>query len=180
MIIQKVTGQPYGVAVEQRIIEPLGLTATSVPGTSSSMPLPSSHSYSKLSPTPTAADPTYDVTDLNPSEAGSAGEIISDSNDLDRFYSALLGGKLLPAAQLKEMLTTVPVGSGLPFSGYGLGLMKFDLSCGVTVWGHIGGIQGSVSEAVATADGSHTIAFNFNGDWAGDYQSIVNAEYCPQ
>ncbi|MFG2497819.1 serine hydrolase [Streptomyces sp. NPDC048441] len=107
------------------------------------------------------------------------GATISDSGDLNRFYSALLGGKLLPARQLKEMKTTVPVsGAGL-ITGYGLGLMKFDLPCGSSLWGHGGNIQGSASQAVTTPDGKHSLAFNFNGDWAGNSQAVIEAEYCP-
>ncbi|MBO2451141.1 beta-lactamase family protein [Actinomadura barringtoniae] len=180
MVVEKVTGRSYGSEIDRRILKPLGLYATSVPTTASSMPLPSSRAYSKLSLQPTPAGKTYDVTELNPSEAGSAGAMISDSDDLNKFFSALLGGRLLPAAQLKEMKTTVPVGAPYPFNGYGLGLMRTDLPCGGSVWGHAGGIQGSVTQAVTTADGGHSFSFNFNGDWAGDSQAVTNAEYCPK
>ncbi|WP_329125023.1 serine hydrolase domain-containing protein [Streptomyces sp. NBC_01465] len=180
MIIEKVTGRPYEDEIKRRIVQPLGLFATSVPRTDASMPVPSSRAYSKLSLTPQPTGPTYDVTELNPSAAGSAGAMISTSADLNRFYSALLGGKLLPAHQLAEMKTTVPVsGAGL-ITAYGLGLMKFDLSCGVSVWGHGGNIQGSASQAVTTADGRHALSFNFNGDWAGNSQAVIDAEYCPK
>ncbi|WP_419995371.1 serine hydrolase domain-containing protein [Streptomyces boninensis] len=180
MIIEKVTGHPYADEIRQRIIKPLGLYATSVPHTATTVPEPSSRAYSKLSLTPQPTGKTYDVTELNPSAAGAAGAMISDSGDLTRFYAALFGGKLLPAAQLKEMKTAVPVGEGLPIDGYGLGLMQTDLSCGVAVWGHGGNIQGSASQAVATPDGKHALAFNFNGDWAGDSQAVIEAEYCPK
>ncbi|RII17687.1 D-alanyl-D-alanine carboxypeptidase precursor [Streptomyces sp. YIM 130001] len=179
MIIEKVSGHSYETEIERRIIGPLDLTATSVPRTGTSLPEPSSRAYSKLSLAPQPTDPTHDITELNPSVAGAAGAIISDSGDLNRFYSALFGGKLLPAAQLEAMKTTVPV-EGAPFQAYGLGLMKSDLSCGTSVWGHGGNIQGSASQAVATADGKHALAFNFNGDWAGDSQAVIEAEYCPQ
>ncbi|MEV1024946.1 serine hydrolase domain-containing protein [Streptomyces sp. NPDC050264] len=180
MIIEKVTGRSFEDEIKQRIIRPLGLYATSVPRTASSMPAPSSRAYSRLSLTPQPTGPAYDVTELNPSAAGSAGAVISDSGDLNHFYSALLGGTLLPAAQLKEMKTTVPVsGAGL-ITAYGLGLMKFSPSCGVTVWGHGGNIQGSASQAVTTTDGKHSLAFNFNGDWSGDSQAVIEAEYCPK
>ncbi|MEV3858833.1 serine hydrolase domain-containing protein [Streptomyces sp. NPDC050095] len=182
MIVEKVTGRSYADEIDRRIVKPLGLYGTSVPRTNSSLPQPSSRAYSKLSLQPQPGGQVYDVTELNPSAAGSAGAMISESGDLNRFYSALLGGKLLPARQLAEMKTTVavPPGSGAPFTGYGLGLMKFDLSCGTSVWGHGGNIQGSASEAVTTADGKHSLAFNFNGDWAGDTQSVLEAEYCPK
>ncbi|GAA1937938.1 serine hydrolase domain-containing protein [Streptomyces durmitorensis] len=180
MIVEKVSGHSYEDEIGRRIVKPLGLYATSVPRTASSMPKPSSRAYSKLSLAPKPTDPTHDVTELNPSAAGSAGAMVSGSGDLNRFYSALLGGKLLPAQQLKEMKTTVPVsGAGL-ITGYGLGLMKFEPSCGVSVWGHGGNIQGSASQAVTTPDGKHSLAFNFNGDWAGNSQAVIEAEYCPE
>ncbi|MDH6499236.1 MULTISPECIES: serine hydrolase domain-containing protein [unclassified Streptomyces] len=175
MVIQKATGRPYGEEIRHRIIDPLHLTATSVPGTRVTVPRPSSRAYSKLAET--ATGPTYDVTRLNPSLASSAGEMISDSADLDRFYSALMQGRLLPPKQLKEMKTTVTV-EGIPNAGYGLALIDRKLSCGVHVWGHDGGIHGSNSVAVTTADGRHSLAFNFNGDWSGDTDAVVEAEFC--
>ncbi|MFJ4472267.1 serine hydrolase domain-containing protein [Streptomyces sp. NPDC089424] len=175
MVIEKATGRPYGAEIRDRIIEPLHLHATSVPGTRAAVPQPSSRAYSKLAPTTTG--PTYDVTRLNPSLAYAAGEMISDSSDLNRFYRALLGGELLPPRQLKAMKTTVEI-DGAPNDGYGLGLMERRLSCGVRVWGHGGGIHGSSSEAVTTPDARHSLALNFNGDWAGDTDAVVEAEFC--
>ncbi|MER5938854.1 serine hydrolase domain-containing protein [Streptomyces sp. NPDC001928] len=175
MVIEKATGSPYGAEVRDRIIKPLHLTGTSVPGTRVTVPGPSSRAYSKLAET--ATGPTYDVTKINPSLAFSAGEMISDSNDLNRFYSALFKGRLLPAKQLSEMKATVKV-DGIPNAGYGLGLIERKLSCGVTVWGHGGGIHGSTSEAVTTADGRHSLAFNLNADWTGDTDAVIEGEFC--
>ncbi|WP_275675441.1 serine hydrolase domain-containing protein [Streptomyces sp. MUM 178J] len=178
MIVEKVTGRPYGEEIRDRIIRPLHLRATSVPGVDPRMPRPSGRGYSKLSFDDTSGR-TYDVTEFNPSGAWAAGEMISDSADLNRFYSALMRGRLLPPAQLKEMLTTVPVDEeGWPEGGYGLGLLKRKLSCGTEVWGHSGGIHGSLSAATTTRDGRHSLSFNLNGDWGGDTQSVVEAEYC--
>lgn len=103
--------------------------------------------------------------------------MISDSADLDRFYAALLRGKLLPARQLKEMKATVKI-DGDPNTRYGLGLMDTRLTCGTHVWGHAGGIHGSTTTAVTTADGRHALAFNFNGDWTGSHAAVVEAEFC--
>ncbi|MFF9620245.1 serine hydrolase domain-containing protein [Streptomyces griseosporeus] len=175
MIVERVTGRPWGEEVHRRVIAPLHLRGTSVPGTRTTLPQPSSRAYGKLAET--ATGPSYDVTELNPSLAGSAGEMISDSADLTRFYRALLGGRLLPPQQLKEMKTTVPA-ADLPGAGYGLGLMDRTLSCGVHVWGHGGGIHGSTSEAATTPDGRHALALNLNGDWAGDTDAVIEAEFC--
>ena len=55
-----------------------------------------------------------DITYYNPSLANAAGDMISNADDLNKFFSSLLGGKLLKERELKEMLTTVPVeGKGL-------------------------------------------------------------------
>lgn len=175
MVIESATGNSYGHEIRDRIIEPLGLHATSVPGTYPKVPQPSSRAYGKLAET--ATGPTYDVTELNPTLAGGSGDMISDSGDLNRFYSALLRGKLLPKAQLAEMKKTVKI-DGSPNLAYGLGLSASKLSCGITVWGHGGGIHGSLSEAVTTADGRHSLSFNFNGDWAGDSGAVIEAEFC--
>lgn len=175
MVIQKVTGHSYAAEIDRRIIDPLGLRSTLVPATSPEVPQPSSRAYGKLAET--ATGPSYDVTELNPSLAGASGAMISDSSDLNRFYRALLRGKLLPHKQLKEMKTTVKVAE-LPNADYGLGLIDRELSCGVHVWGHAGGIHGSTSEAVTTADGRHSLSFNFNGDWSGDSDAVIEAEFC--
>ncbi|MBD0747334.1 serine hydrolase [Streptomyces sp. CBMA152] len=176
MVIQKATGHSYASEIDHRILGPLHLRSTTLPGTDARMPKPSGRAYSKLARETTG--PTYDVTELNPSIASSAGEVISNSGDLNRFYRALLTGKLLPQRQLKEMTTTVPLGSGSADSGYGLGLMRNKLPCGTEVWGHDGGIHGSSSVALTTKDGRHSLAFNFNGDWSGDSVAVVLAEFC--
>ncbi|MEU4088128.1 serine hydrolase domain-containing protein [Streptomyces aureus] len=175
MVIEKVTGRSYASEIRDRIIKSLNLRATSLPGTRSAVPGPHSRAYSKLAETTTG--PTYDVTALNPSMASSAGEVISDNADLDRFYGALLRGRLLPREQLKEMKSIVRI-DGIPNGGYGLGLLEQTLSCGVRIWGHDGGIHGSSSVAVTTEDGRHSIAFNFNGDWTGNAEAVVEAEFC--
>ncbi|MET7432639.1 MULTISPECIES: serine hydrolase domain-containing protein [Streptomyces] len=174
MVIEKVTGRSYATEINRRIIAPLHLRATSVPGTRVTLPRPSSRAYSTFK---VPGGPAYDVTTLNPSMASSAGEMISDSADLSRFYGALLGGELLPARQLKEMKTTVDTDAS-PLVRYGLGLMDTRLTCGVHVWGHDGGIHGSVSEAASTADGRHSVAVGFNGDWAGNTGDVLEKEFC--
>ncbi|MEU3839163.1 serine hydrolase domain-containing protein [Streptomyces sp. NPDC028635] len=174
-VVEKVTGRPYGEEIRRRVIAPLHLTGTSVPGTRPTLPRPSSRAYGKLAEVTTG--PTYDVTELNPALAYGSGEMVSDSADLNRFYRALLGGTLLPPRQLAEMKTTVDAGD-IPHARYGLGLMERELSCGVRVWGHGGGIHGSASEAVTTADGRHSLAFNLNSDWTGDTDAVVEAEFC--
>ncbi|QES46700.1 peptidase [Streptomyces venezuelae] len=175
LVIEKATGNPYAKEVQRRILGPLHLDATVLPGTRAGMPEPAGRAYSKLSPE--ATGPTHDVTELNPSIAGAAGEIVTDARDLNDFYRALLSGRLLGPRQLRDMTTTVPV-PGAEGVGYGLGIMSIRLSCGTEVWGHGGGIHGSSSTAVVTRDTRHALAANLNGDWAGNTQTVVEAEFC--
>lgn len=176
LIIEKATGKTYASEVERRVIKPLGLRATSLPGTSTKMPGPHGRAYSKL----LSEDPgakIWDTTEITNTWVWAAGEIISTTSDVNRFLGALLGGELLPAQQQRELLTTVPTGdAGL---AYGLGLYKYDLPCGGYVWTHGGGVHGSTSEATSSPDGRHTMVFNANGDWADtEAVKVLEAEYC--
>ncbi|MFD9004263.1 serine hydrolase domain-containing protein [Streptomyces sp. NPDC059582] len=176
LIVEKVGGRPYEDEVRARIIEPLGLKATSNPGTSAGLPRPSSRGYSKLFYVqPERID---DVTEVNASQVWGNGDIISSAGDLDRFYGALMRGKLLPARQLKEMKTTVD-NPDFPGSSYGLGIERLTLGCGTTVWYHDGGTVGWLTLAAFTEDGRHQLAFNYNSNWGAEtLLPILNAEFC--
>ncbi|MDJ0382441.1 serine hydrolase domain-containing protein [Streptomyces sp. G-G2] len=181
MVIQKATGHSYAREIERRILRPLHMDSTTLPGTWARVPGPSGRAYSKLTGELAGPaepnSPTYDVTELNPSLAGAAGEMVSNTRDLNRFYQALLSGRLLHRRQLAEMTTTELI-KEMPAVSYGLGLMKIKLTCGIEVWGHNGGIQGSISQTMATTDGGHVLSLNFNGDWNVHEQRVVEAEFC--
>jgi D-alanyl-D-alanine carboxypeptidase len=185
MVIERATGDDYATQVRRRILGPLKLRATSVPGSGAAVPRPHGRHYSRLYDEDPNA-PVHDVTEFNPSVAGAAGQVISATRDLNRFYRALLRGELLPREQLDEMLTTVPIDEeepgtgGLPTAAYGLGIRSDRLSCGVTVWGHGGQVPGSLSRAAATRDGRHVLTLNRNGDWGGQAgeDAVLEAEFC--
>ncbi|MEU9234134.1 serine hydrolase domain-containing protein [Streptomyces subrutilus] len=177
LIIEKAGGRTYEAEVRDRIIEPLGLRATSNPGDGVHLPRPAGRHYSKLFAS--APDRIDDVTEMNGSQGWADGDVISTTGDLNRFYHALLRGELLSPKQLRAMKTTVSSAEH-PDMAYGLGLSRFRTSCGITLWGHGGGMVGSTSLAVSTEDGRHQLAYNRNGDWsAGPPQSVMEAEYCP-
>ncbi|MCX5206421.1 beta-lactamase family protein [Streptomyces sp. NBC_00237] len=179
MVIEKATHRSYESEIERRIVRPLGLRATSVPHDESRMPRPSSRAYSTLGIDP-ATGKKYDITEFNPTLAGASGGMISSTADLNRFYRSLLTGKLLPAQQLKEMKTTVPVHEQRPDLGYGLGIFKEEQSCGKVIWGHTGGIFGSTTHTMTSGDGRKTVSLNLNNDWSGDTDSVMEAEFCPK
>ncbi|WP_394425959.1 serine hydrolase domain-containing protein [Streptomyces sp. SGAir0957] len=175
MVVEKVGGRKYEEEVRRRIIAPLGLTATSNPGTGTKLPQPSGRGYSRLFAD--QPDRVEDVTEVNGSQAWGNGDIISSAADLNRFYAALMGGKLLPARQLREMRTTV-VNPDVPASSYGLGIERLTLGCG-DVWYHDGGAVGWISVSSFSEDGSHVFTFNFNSDWGGaSLLPVLDAEFC--
>ncbi|MEG8276988.1 serine hydrolase domain-containing protein [Streptomyces sp. AHA2] len=169
LVVEQVTGRSYAAETERRILSPLRLTGTSFPGSRSSLPAPHGRAY--------AADGT-DVTALDPRAAGAAGEIVTTLTDLNRFYAALLGGRLLPPRLLREMLDT-----GAAHGAYGMGLLPERLPCGLTVWGHNGHISGSYVRTAATADGRHVLTFRVNTDALTDpglEPAMLAAEFCPR
>ncbi|MFE6750692.1 serine hydrolase domain-containing protein [Kitasatospora purpeofusca] len=150
MIVQKLTGRPVGEAITERIIKPFGLRQTYFPA-AGDMTIRGAHPQGYLRTAPDA--PLLDITEMDPSWAWAAGAMISTNSDLDRFYTALLGGRLLPAAQLAQMRTTVPADELAPGIRYGLGLTSTPLSCGGVYWGHGGTIPGYRTRGGVTEDG---------------------------
>ncbi|MGW1840885.1 serine hydrolase domain-containing protein, partial [Streptomyces sp. NPDC002067] len=172
LIVETVTGRRYADEIHRRILVPVGLTGTSFPGTRTALPRPHGRGYAGTGPRRT------DATDLNPSWAGPAGEMVTTLDDLNLFFAALLGGQLLPAREMAE-LRDERATRGV----YGLGLYTTRLPCGVTVWGHSGDIPGSYARTAASADGRHLVSYHLNTDALGpraDDDTVLTAEFCPK
>ncbi|WP_239004011.1 serine hydrolase domain-containing protein [Nocardia panacis] len=156
MIIEKLTGQSLASEIKRRIAEPLGLTATFLPAPEQTdIPGPHPQGYALVE------DKSLNLTDQNTTWAGAAGAMISTGRELNRFFLALLNGKLLPAPQLAEMQRTVPADEINPGWQYGLGLARITSSCGKEVWGHGGSIVGFRTRTGYTKSGEAvTVAVN--------------------
>ncbi|HHX7190424.1 serine hydrolase [Bacillus thuringiensis] len=157
ILIEKVTGNSYAEEVENRIIEPLELSNTFLPGNSTVIPgTKHARGYERYD----GESELKDVTYSNP--GSSDGDMISTAEDLNKFFSYLLSGKLLKEQQLKQMLTTVPTGmEGI--GRYGLGIYENKLQNGTSIWGHSGGVPGFSTFAGGTLGGKHILAINLNG-----------------
>ncbi|MFJ4187364.1 serine hydrolase domain-containing protein [Kitasatospora sp. NPDC089509] len=148
LIVQKVTGRPLPEEIDRRIIQRIGLRHTSFPSVGDrTIREAHPHGYRREKPD----GPLIDTTELDPSAGWAAGQMISTNSDVNRFFTALLAGRLLPAAQLAQMRTTVPIGD--TGAGYGLGIISRPLSCGGVYWGHGGDIPGYETRGGATDDG---------------------------
>jgi len=172
MIIQAATGHPVGQELQARIFRPLGLRDTYLPYANPHLRTPYAHGY--LLGQPGTTGPA-DTTVFSPSWAGAAGGIVSTAANLARFSTALLTGKLLPAARLQQMLTTTPIPGGQGV-GYGLGIQSVPLPCG-TAWGHQGSFFGYFSNPFTTTDGSRQAVVLVNADGLSEQQQndIINA-----
>jgi CubicO group peptidase (beta-lactamase class C family)/pimeloyl-ACP methyl ester carboxylesterase len=153
MIVEEVTGRPYAHEVRDRILRPLGMRDTVLPGDTPVIPGRHARGYAHLDGDDRISDSgrRIDVTTLNPSLVWAGGEAVSTVADLNTFFGALLGGRLLPPAQLAEMTRTVPADI-VPGTAYGLGLLRVPLSCGGEYWTHGGSGLGFQTRSGATAD----------------------------
>ncbi|MFF7454431.1 serine hydrolase domain-containing protein [Kitasatospora sp. NPDC008115] len=173
LIVEQVTGRTWAEETERRIIRPLGLRDTSMPGASTVIPGPHAHGYVERPGGPA------DVTLQNPSAYGPAGAGISSARDLARFNAALLGGRLLRPAELDAMKQQVDTGQGFT---YGLGLSRHPGACG-EFWGLTGGILGYGTLVTGSADGRRQVVVSVNpyhrSDAAGrTFQALVDTATC--
>lgn len=169
-IVEKATGRSYAEEVKRRIIRPLHLRGTYLPGTSPHIRLPHPHGYVPIGPE--GEKPSLvDYTEMNPSVFGAGGELISTAKDLNRFVSALLGGRLLPDRLLDEMKTP-----GTDSKPYGLGLAWQDTSCGVRVYGNDGDALAYQSWSFTTEDRRRQVSVALTPDFGGgDPDDAVDA-----
>ncbi|MFH8663242.1 serine hydrolase domain-containing protein [Streptomyces afghaniensis] len=151
MIIHKATGHPARHEIENRILRWLGLDQTRWMGTSPTLPQPHAQAYQLFGP-----GSRVDVTDQIPVDYANLSWVTT-TRDENRFFRALLDGRLLPARQLAEMKQTVPVSAEVqklwPGGRYGLGLVERPLSCGGIYWSHEGGDGGYITLNGVTDDG---------------------------
>jgi D-alanyl-D-alanine carboxypeptidase len=178
MLIGKVTGHPYGEEIRRRILTPLGLHATYVPGDSATIPGPHPRGYVR----PDNGTPIVEMTEFNPSLAAGSGDMISSGADMSRFFDALLRGRLLRPAELREMMTTRPTGDS-DGRAYGLGLESRSLPCGGVYWGHGGDIFGFQTLSGVTTNGRRaTVMVNLDpGGTAAqddDARAAIGAALC--
>jgi D-alanyl-D-alanine carboxypeptidase len=151
-IVEAVTRASLQDVYAERLLRPLRLTGTMWPVTSRPPRLARGYSPSGT-----------DVTALPPRSLDAADALVSTADDLRRFITALLRGRLIAPAQLAAMETSVPVGKAYrPIDDrYGLGLMRYDTPCG-PAWGHRGRIDGYTSFVFGSPSGRRSVVVLLN------------------
>lgn len=112
MVIERISGQPYGVFMEQQVFDPLGMTATGYSEQPENQA--TGYLYSKKPAPP-----------FDPSLAYAGYGLYSTVGDLYLWDRALFEGKLLPAAQRQKMLTSYSSPDDDEW-GFGYGTLRSD------------------------------------------------------
>jgi D-alanyl-D-alanine carboxypeptidase len=144
LIVEAATGHSLAGELRHRIFVPLSLRATSFPS-APGIAGRYAHGY--------FLRPLQDVSVGSPSVQWAAGAIVSNADDLARFFRALLGGRLLRRDLLHVMETVVTPAAGF---SYGLGLQRLREQCGF-VWGHTGASPGYVANALNSKNGAREV-----------------------
>jgi len=162
MLVERRTGRPYGEEVDLRLLRPLGLHDTVIPGRDRHLHGRHVRGYLR-----TTDQRLVDVTVFDQTVAYGEGELVTTSHDLDRFVAALFAGRLLPAAQQASLMTLPPpsvrtwaVGGadGGP-ARYSMGLQTVTVN-GVTFWGKTGETYGYQTAAFSTVDGRRRLVLS--------------------
>jgi len=155
-IVEAVTGHTFDQELRTRIIRPLGLRDTSLP-TVANIVGRHAHGYVVFGDPPADLDITY----LYPA-SWAGGGLTSTVEDSATFFRALLGGRLLSPALMREMKRTIEVtDSDLP-SGSGLGIYRWS-PCG-TAWGKSGNAPGYLVYTWISPDTRHETVLMINDD----------------
>ena len=166
LVVEKATGTPLAELLRRDVLGPAGMTHTAlfdVPGPGDT----TTRGY--------ADDPADDLPAVN--FAGAAGGVVSTAGDLDRFWSALQGGDLLPL-DLVDRMTTSHGTLTDEHIDYGLGVMLRPTRCG-TMLGHDGHIPGFHSELWSLAGQDRSAIVLQNDDQTVGSHEIARQALCP-
>jgi D-alanyl-D-alanine carboxypeptidase len=148
MVLERVTGTTLDQLLEDRIVEPLGLSRTSI--------APPDLDSPELRGYTTGEDGSLvDLTDdLAAFGNGGNGGIVSTAGELLTIIQAIVSGRIVSDPLLTELTTP-------NLSNYGLGMVTYSLPCGRFL-GHGGSVNGTVSIALVTDDGSDGVVAAVN------------------
>lgn len=143
-LLEKLDARPLHEVLETRIFQPLGLTKTTLNKTDRDAP-------DNLRAYVTVGAEQIEVTQGEFVLGSPAGGVVSNTENVNTFYRALLSGKLVSPTSLKQMKTVK--------SNYGLGLMRFPDQCSPSSYryGHHGALYGYLTLAISNDDGSRQV-----------------------
>ncbi|MDF2962449.1 MAG: peptidase [Paenibacillus sp.] len=180
MLIEEVTGNPYEVEIYSRIVQPLSMLDTYLPGSDTRIIGPHAHGYQAVEHE--GQTELLDVTEGNQSFTWAAGQMISTTTDLNTFMTALFSGKLLPEEQLEYMFTVPDVptwdeaGKDAGPAVLSMGMTRMVIK-GYTFWGKTGARPGYGNGMFATRDLQRRLVYSINStDAKGAGQNMLGIQ----
>ncbi|MFB4276723.1 serine hydrolase domain-containing protein [Nonomuraea sp. MTCD27] len=169
MLIEKVTGRSYEHEVASRILRPVGMRDSYLPGTSVRIKGAHHQGYQSVSAgfpnaVPYEGGHVVDITNTSVTSTWASGDLVSTAADLEKFVKALFSGKVVPPAQLEPMFTVPDVmtyGKCEPAS-YTSGMSRLVLPGGIVAYGKTGARWGYAAGVGATRDLSRTVVYSVN------------------
>ncbi|CAL9553819.1 serine hydrolase domain-containing protein [Streptomyces sp. enrichment culture] len=158
LLVERVTGDTYENQVTRRVLRPLGLRDTYLPGTSPRIRGPHNRGY-QVFPLPDGTTELRDATVWGVTDGWAAGDLVSTTADLERFTVALFRGRVVPEPYLREMFTPP---AKLPDAPLTAGLQRYGLPDGRVLWLKTGGRWGYNTIVAATEDLSRTLVYSVN------------------
>jgi D-alanyl-D-alanine carboxypeptidase len=154
VLVEKLYGKPYAVALRDEIARPLGLSTLRFCG-DREMP-PEATGYQRHPDgTSTPSVP------IHPSQMLGMGGICATTRDVEKWNRALHGGRVLSAASYAAM--TTPRGAAAAAASYGFGLAVRPAPWGGTVIAHGGESSGFTAENAFYPSDSLSVTILYNG-----------------
>ena len=162
LMIERATGEPYPDVLAEQVLEPLGLSETSLPeGVEIAEPF--IHGYAIDN-----GGAPEDVSNLLAAGwAWASGGVVSTPNDLNDFIRGYVSGALYehPDVRAQQHELFIPAGGSEPpgpgFNSAGLGLFRYETPCG-TVYGHSGNTFGYTQLAASSPDGTRSMTMSIS------------------
>jgi D-alanyl-D-alanine carboxypeptidase len=149
LLVERVTGNRLVHELSERILRPLGLDDTTFHPEVTHLRV---RGYRSAIHDGIVSGEPEDTDGESVAWAWSAGALVSDADDLARFFEALVAGRVVQEPWLDEMI---------PERGYGLGVAAFTAPCGIAI-GHSGNISGYVSVAWIDRHARRTVVLMAN------------------
>jgi len=158
-VIEKVTGEPWQVAIEKEILGPLGLRHTQY-GASSPLIPGRAAGYSTESRTGIVKNASF----ISITTPASAGALVSTVDDLRLWMRDLISGQVVGKRSFEQMMTPGPDLPGTrAASRYGLGMYVWKVR-GTRMIGHTGQIDGFASAVGYLPERDITVVVLANDD----------------
>jgi D-alanyl-D-alanine carboxypeptidase len=177
MALQAAAGESWSELYSKYLVEPLHLTATSLPGGQTlDLPSPAPHGYA------TALDPTtaapqcgtrLDDTRLSPSAGWTAGGVVSNLADLKTFAQEFAAGRPFSDASARQLWTTMPMAdSGSSWQSYGMGGVQLG-----PLRGHDGEVPGFITSMLSDPKSGLTVVVMLNNSTSGaDFAQLLGMQ----